>query len=136
MAQSNNINQQPNPGLTSGPDDKTKNYVDDALKDASQELRKDFMAIFGIFAAFLTLTVVQIGVLVQKTTMSLTMGAMSFFLGSSLTFILALQYLVGTKKLEKRDIIRLVLLSAIIAAIFFFSFQCFWYATHNRDLWG
>ncbi|CAN5412791.1 hypothetical protein BH09PAT4_BH09PAT4_01940 [soil metagenome] len=121
--------------LLEGPPRATKDYVDETLKEHSQELRKDFIAIFGIFAAFLTFTVVQIGVLIQKTTMSLTMGAASFFLASSLTFVLALQYLVSGRKISPGEAARLTILLLLIITVFFFSFECFWYATHHKSLW-
>lgn len=102
------------------------------LAQEAKELRKDFIAIFGLFAAFLTFTVLQIQALVQSKKMSLILGAAAFFVASSLTFVLSLHNMIHEKNSWKeffRPIFFLILI------IFYFSFECFWYATHNGEFY-
>lgn len=110
----------------------TEAIVKGELQKESKELRKDFITIFGLFAAFLTFTVLQIQALIQTTRMAYIMGASSFFVASSLTFIFALSHLFKEKN-NWRDFIRPIFV--VILLIFFFSFECFWFATHNNTLW-
>jgi hypothetical protein len=109
----------------------TREIVQQELQREAKDLRKDFISIFGLFAAFLTFTVLQIQALIQSTKISLIIGACALFVGTSLTFILSLHNMIHEKNSWK-EFSRPIFI--IILVIFFFAFQCFWYATHKGTL--
>lgn len=95
------------------------------LKKESKELRKEFITIFGLFAAFITFTVLQIQAFIQAEKMSLIMGAASFFAAISLTFVITLNDLINDRTAWK-DILKPTYVLVLI--IYVFSGLCFWYA--------
>jgi hypothetical protein len=99
----------------------------------AKEIRKDFMTIFGLFAGFLTFTVLQIQSLIQQTRMAYIMGASSFFVATTLTFVLGLHSILKEKEPWK-NLIRPTGMFILVILIYFFSFQCFWYATQG-NIW-
>ncbi len=110
----------------------TKAIVSQELQREGQELRKDFLTIFALFAAFLTFLVTQVQTFVQPRRMAIIMGAMSFFAATSLTFVLALHNLIKDRS-GLIEFLRPVFI--VILTMFFFSFECFWFATHHNKLW-
>lgn len=106
--------------------------VDKALKEEAKDLRKDFIAIFGLFAAFITFTVVQIEVFIKATRMSMLMGIASFTFAAFMLLVFCLQG-IAKGGLKWRDILSPVVV--LITVFMFFSFQCFWWATHGNRLW-
>ena len=118
------------PTYTTAPE--ARQIVQEELQREAKDLRKDFISIFGLFAAFLTFTVLQIQALIQTKRLALIIGAMAFFVASSLTFVLSLYNMIHEQNSWK-EFMRPIFI--IILIIFFFSFQCFWYATHGNKLW-
>lgn len=103
--------------------------VFDALKKESQELRRDFITTFGLFAALLTFTVIQVEAFIKATRMAQIVGLASFSLASFLTLVLCLQYMFK-KDEETKSTQQTVVVGAIILAFLFFAFESFWYSTH------
>jgi hypothetical protein len=60
--------------------------------------------------------------------MALIVGCMAFFLATSLTFVLSLHNMIHDKNGWK-EFTRPVFVTILI--MFFFSFECFWYASHH-----
>lgn len=109
----------------------TKDWVEQEIRDATSDVRKDFMTVFGVFAALVTLAVIQVQIFAQPTRISIKIGTSSFFLASSLAFVTALHHILQGED-EWKGVIRPVF--ATIVLLILFSIGCFYYAIHAIKL--
>lgn len=113
-------------------DDRKKDF-DSEIKKESAGLRKDFIAIFGLFAGFLTFTVLQIQSFIAETKTSTRIGIMAFFLASTLSFVYAL-HVIAREQSESKKISKSLV--AIIIVLLIFSVFCFYYSVMNGQVFS
>ncbi|GEM_PF-2968216 len=119
------------PNLGGDPKDTAK--IDDLLDkvDKLEHVKEEFIGIFGLFAALLIFTSVEVKIFQEVTKFSLILGISTFFISSLMLFVLTLNNIIRSK--DYRDYKS----AAFVLCIFFFLFsmECFWWATHPSQLW-
>lgn len=92
-----------------------------------QNAKKDFIAIFGLFAAVLIFLSIEVKIFDQSQRMATTMGISFFFLSALLIFTLAVRN-VYTDKDEWKDFLKPAVIFAIVFLVI--SLECFYWGTH------
>src|SRR5438132_1658248 len=80
-----------------------------------ERIKEEFIGIFGLFAALLIFSSVEIRIFSTVTSFSLILGISSFFISSLMLFVLTLNNLIHTK--DRRDYAS----AAFIIALCFFA---------------
>lgn len=93
-----------------------------------QNAKKDFIAIFGLFAAVLIFLSLEVKIFDQPQRMSMTMGISFFFLSALLIFTLAVRN-IYTDKNEWKEFLKPAFILAIVILII--SLECFYWGTHT-----
>lgn len=117
------------PGFKFMTPEDTKVVVREELQKEGNELRKDLLVIFGLFAGLLTFTVTQVQTLLEAKRTASAVGASSFLLGAFLTLVLC-QHHIQKDKTNWKEFLRPTFIAILL--LFFFSFECFWYTSHNE----
>lgn len=111
----------------------TQEEINKVLKEFEEikKVKEEFLQIFGLFAAILIFSSIEIKAFSQITKFSLLMGISMFFLSTFMLFVLTLNNIIRSK--DYRDYKS----AAFVLCIFFFLFsmECFWWATHPGHLW-
>lgn len=102
----------------------------DQLEDL-KKVKEEFLAIFGLFAALLIFSSVEIKIFSDTTPFSLVLGISSFFVSSLMLFVLTLNNIVHSRKW--RDYRSAAFLIAVV--FFVFSMECFYFHTHHAHIW-
>jgi len=97
----------------------------DSFEEA-KHVKEEFIGIFGLFAAILIFSSVEVRVFSTTTRFSLILGISSFFISSLMLFVLTLHNIIHGKRV--RDYKSMAFILSIL--VFIFSMQCFYWATH------
>ena len=100
-------------------------------EDDSNDLRKDFILIFGLFASLLAFIAVEVQVFNHITSFSDVMGVSAFLLGAFLLFALMVSKVFKESSYGLNDIIIFV----VVILLFYGATECFLYSTHNNLIW-
>lgn len=120
-------------GLTVNPQsvkDIAKEYMSSALEQVVRDLKKDFITIFGLFAALIAFLVVEVQIFSNTSRFSLVVGISAFLLAALLAFTLSLRSIFTDTLKEgwKVYLHPLVVLIGVFLAISGLSF--WWYVSH------
>lgn len=95
--------------------------------DEVQNAKKDFIAIFGLFAAVLIFLSLEVKIFDQSQRIATTMGISFFFLSALLTFVLAIRS-IYTEKNSWREFTKPAFVFALIFLII--ALECFYWSDH------
>lgn len=91
------------------------------IKNETGDLKKDFIAIFGLFASLVTFLSVEVAIFKNITRFSLVMAVSMFFLSALLLFALTLQNIVK----DRNSLSDYITPPFVLASIFFMASMLF-----------
>lgn len=114
-----------------------RSTLDQVVKEIKQEFQEDtdeakkqYIAIFGIFASIITLLGIEVQAFNKFTSISKLVGFSAFLLSAILILLFAIDYI---SSINKRHIGKNALLW-IALIMFIFSTICFWYSIMDHNL--
>lgn len=101
------------------------------LLEEIQNAKKDFIAIFGIFAAILIFLSIEVKIFDQPLRMPQIMGVSFFFLSALLVFALGIRSIL-TEKNNWKEFTKPAFIFAVVLLII--SLECFYWGTHSNPV--